>query len=99
MTYGTAAAGVEHLVITLSGGGTIRVRAIAAGEQKFFAFALAPGQHAVRWLAYDAARHGVGSGRVHVQSPAWGSRGPVPRSARDPGRRPGRRGGLTRHNG
>ncbi len=67
VTYGTAAADVQHLVITLSGGGTIRVRAIAAGEQKFFAFALAPGQHAVRWRAYDAARHGVGSGRIHVQ--------------------------------
>ncbi|HEY8043587.1 MAG TPA: hypothetical protein VIF35_04940 [Streptosporangiaceae bacterium] len=65
VTFGTAAADVEHLVIILSGGGTIRVRAIAAGEQKFFAFSLAPGQHAVRWLAYDAARRGVGSGRFH----------------------------------
>ena len=67
VTYGTAAADVEHVVITLRGGGTIRVRAIAAGEQKFFAFALAPGQHAARWLAYDAARHGTGSGRITGQ--------------------------------
>lgn len=67
VSFGTAAADVEHLVITLSGGGTIRVRAIAAGEQKFFAFGVPQGQHAVRWLAYDAARRGVGSGRFHGQ--------------------------------
>ena len=89
VTYGTAAADVEHLVITLSGGGTIRVRAIAAGEQKFFAFALAPGQHAVRWLAYDAARHGVGSGRFHGQSPAREAGAPDREVRRTRGPRPG----------
>jgi hypothetical protein len=62
VVYGTASADVQHLVITLAGGGSLRVRASAAGDQKFFAFALGHGQHAVRWHAYDAARHLVGSG-------------------------------------
>ncbi len=56
-------ADVEHTLITLAGGGTIRVRAILVGDQKFFAFAHGQGQHAVRWQAYDASRREVGSGR------------------------------------
>jgi hypothetical protein len=36
---------------------------IRAGVQKFFAFVLPQGQHAVRWEACDAARHETGSGR------------------------------------
>ena len=51
--YGSAAADVQHVVITVTGGRTIRVRTITAGEQKFFAFPLSRGQHAVRWRAYD----------------------------------------------
>lgn len=63
---GAAAASVDHVVIPLAGGGNIRVPAVRVGEQKFFVFALSRGQHAVRWLAYDAARHEVGSGPVRV---------------------------------
>jgi hypothetical protein len=60
-------ASVAHLVVTLADGSTIRVPAIRvpairAGGQKFFAFALAPGQRAVRWPAYDAARQVVAPG-------------------------------------
>jgi hypothetical protein len=62
MVYGPAAASVTHVVVTLAGGSTIRVPAIRAGSQKFFAFALAPGQRAVHWRAYDAARQLVSSG-------------------------------------
>jgi hypothetical protein len=63
LVYGSASADVEHVVIVLAGGGTIRVRAVLVGDQKFFAFAHGPGQHAVRWQAYDASRREVGSGR------------------------------------
>jgi len=62
LVYGFASADVEHVVITLAGGGTIRVRAILVGEQKFFAFAQGRAQHAAGWITYDAARHEVGSG-------------------------------------
>ena len=34
------------------------------GIQKFFAFALGPGVHAVRWLAYDGARQEIAWGRI-----------------------------------
>lgn len=57
---------VDHVVITLAGGGNIRVPAVRVGEQTFFVFALSRGQRAVRWLAYDAARHQVGSGPVRM---------------------------------
>jgi hypothetical protein len=59
---GPAAAAVTHVVVTLAGGGTIRVPAVRAGSQKFFGFALAPGQRAIRWGAYNAARQLVASG-------------------------------------
>jgi len=64
VVYGSAAAAVTHVVVTLAGksAGTIRVPAVRAGRQKFFGFALAPGQHAIRWRAYDAARRLVASG-------------------------------------
>ena len=59
---GSAAASVSHVVVRLADGGSIRVPAIRVGSQKFFGFALAPGQRAVRWQAYDAARRLVASG-------------------------------------
>jgi hypothetical protein len=62
LVFGSAGAAVEHLVITLAGGRTIRVPATRVGDQKFFAFAHGRGQHAVRWQAYDAGRHLTGSG-------------------------------------
>jgi hypothetical protein len=62
VVYGPAAAPVTHVVVTLAGGGTIRVPAVRVGSQKFFGFALAPGQRAIRWGAYNAARQLVASG-------------------------------------
>ena len=64
VVYGSAAADVEHVVITLAGGGNIRVPAIQVGTQKFFAFAHGNGQHPVRWQSYNAARHQTGSGHI-----------------------------------
>lgn len=68
--YGSTTADVQHVVITLASGQTIRVQTITAGKQKFFAFPLNRGQHAARWQAYNGARHEVGSGRLHgLQAP------------------------------
>jgi hypothetical protein len=64
VVYGSAAADVEHVVITLAGGGSIRVPAIQVGTQKFFAFAHGNGRHPVRWQSYNAARHETGSGHI-----------------------------------
>ena len=66
LMVGTAAADVDHVVITLAGEGNVRVHAVRVGERKFFVFGLSRGQHAVRWQAYDAARHEVASGPVRV---------------------------------
>jgi hypothetical protein len=62
VVYGSAAATVTHVVVTLAGGGTIRVPAVRVGGQKFFGFGLAAGQRATGWRAYDAARRLVASG-------------------------------------
>jgi len=59
---GSAAAAVTHVVVTLAGGGTIRVPAVPVGGQKFFGFGLAAGQRATGWRAYDPARRLVASG-------------------------------------
>ncbi|HUY50246.1 MAG TPA: hypothetical protein VMV92_31825 [Streptosporangiaceae bacterium] len=64
VVYGSAGASVVHVVVTLSDRTSIRVRAGRAGDQKFFAFALGKGQRAVRWRAYDSARHVVASGHI-----------------------------------
>ena len=64
VVYGSAAADVKHVVITLAGGGTIRVPAILVGTQKFFAFAHGNGQHPIRWQSYNAGRHQTGSGHI-----------------------------------
>lgn len=64
VVYGSAAADVKHLVITLAGGGSIRVPAIQVGTQKFFAFAHGNGQHPIRWQSYNAIRHETGSGHI-----------------------------------
>jgi hypothetical protein len=62
---GAAAPKVEHVVIVLSGGTRVRVRAVQAGIQKYFAFAVASTRmRLVRWMAYDRSRHGVAAGRV-----------------------------------
>jgi hypothetical protein len=67
VVYGTAAADVQHVVITLASGQTLRVRAVQVGQQKFFGYALRRGQRSVRWQSYNAARHETGSGRVTGQ--------------------------------
>lgn len=64
VVYGTAAADVQHVIITLASGQTLRVQAIRVGEQKFFAYALLRGQHSVRWQSYNALRHKPGSGHI-----------------------------------
>jgi hypothetical protein len=64
VVYGTAAADVQHVIITLASGQTLRVQAIRVGDQKFFVYALLRGQHSVRWQSYNAARHGTGSGHI-----------------------------------
>ena len=64
VVYGTASAAVDHVVISLAEGRRIRVRAVAAGEQKFFGFALGQGQRASRWQAYDQARGEVAASWV-----------------------------------
>lgn len=66
VVYGSAAADVRHVVITLRGGGSSRVLTTLVGDQKFFAFAYGRGQHPIRWQAYDAARHEVASGHVNA---------------------------------
>ena len=67
VVYGTAAADVEHVIITLASGQTLRVQAIRVGDQKFFAYTLLRGQRSVRWQSFNAARHGTGSGRITGQ--------------------------------
>ena len=64
VVYGTAAADVEHVIITLASGQTLRVQAIRVGDQKFFAYALPRGQHPVRWQSYNTDRHRTGTGRI-----------------------------------
>ena len=64
VVYGTAAADVQHVIITLASGQTLRVQAIRVGDQKFFVYALLRGQHSVRWQSYNALRHETGSGHI-----------------------------------
>ena len=64
VVYGSASADVTRVVITLAGGGVIRVPAVGADHQKFFAFALGRGQHPVSWQAYDAAGLQAGSATI-----------------------------------
>jgi hypothetical protein len=64
VVYGSAAADVKRVVITLAGGRSIRVPAIQVGTQKFFAFAHGNGQHPVRWQSYNTGRHQTGSGHI-----------------------------------
>jgi hypothetical protein len=63
VAFGAASASVDYVVITVHGGKTFRARAVAAGNQKFFAIALGMNVNAFRWTAYDAAGHVVASGR------------------------------------
>jgi hypothetical protein len=53
--FGTAANVVSYLRVTLTHGAPLRVRPVAVGQQKFFAFLLGSGQSVRHWTAYDAA--------------------------------------------
>lgn len=53
--FGTAANVVSYLRVTRTHGAPLRVRPLAVGQQKFFAFFLGSGQSVKHWTAYDAA--------------------------------------------
>jgi hypothetical protein len=67
VVYGTAAPDVQHVIITLASGQTLRVRAVRVGNQKFFAYAVPRGRHAVRSRSYNTVRHETGSDRITGQ--------------------------------
>jgi len=56
-TTGTATAAVDHIRVALSGGLSIRVRAVQCDGPKFFAFAVPKGHRVVRIDYYSASRH------------------------------------------
>jgi hypothetical protein len=63
VVWGFAAPDVAHVVVVLSDGSKARARAVAAGNQKYFALAVVgKGLRVVRWTAYDSSRHVVASG-------------------------------------
>jgi len=59
---GSAAPSVSRVIVTLKGGGSLRVPAVAVGNEKLWAFALAKGQAVKSWTAYDGAGRKVASG-------------------------------------
>jgi hypothetical protein len=67
VVYGTAAADVRHVIITLASGQTLRVQTVQVGEQRFFSYALRRGQRSVHWRSYNTVRHVTGSGRITGQ--------------------------------
>lgn len=62
VVIGSAAAPVAHVVVRLSDGSAVRAGVISVGGQKYFAFATHGSARPVRWLAYNAARQGIGRG-------------------------------------
>jgi hypothetical protein len=68
---GAAAPSVSRVIVTLKGGGSLRVPAVAVGNEKLWAFALAKGQAVSHWTAYNGAgaRVASGSGVASVTSP------------------------------
>lgn len=62
LLYGSAAPAVSYLVATLTDGHTMRVPAVAVGDEKVFVLALGEGQTLKRWTAYDAAARPAASG-------------------------------------
>jgi hypothetical protein len=63
--WGSAAASVSHVVVTLKDGSTLRVAVTAVGQQKFWAFSLAQQAEAgARWTAYNAVGKPVASGSL-----------------------------------
>ncbi len=62
--YGSAAASVSYLIVRLTDGHSFRVRVVAVGSEKLFAFALGTGQTVRLWTAYDAAGKPLTSGTL-----------------------------------
>jgi hypothetical protein len=59
---GSAAPSVSRVIVTLKGGGSLRVPAVTVGNEKLWAFALAKGQAVRNWTAYNGAGAKVASG-------------------------------------
>jgi hypothetical protein len=64
LIVGQAAPAVSYLVVTLTDGRTIHVRADVLGNEKVFASELANGQTAKRWTAYNATGKPLTSGSL-----------------------------------
>ena len=63
--WGSAAASVSRVVVTLKDGSILRVAVTAVGQQKFWAFSLSQQAEAgSRWTAYNAAGQPVASGSL-----------------------------------
>lgn len=67
--FGTAADVVSYLRVTRTHGAPLRVRPVAVGGQKFFAFLLGIGQSIKHWTAYDAAGAVCASGGAPAPRP------------------------------
>jgi len=68
---GTASPAVAYVVGTLTGGGTVRARAVDAAGPRFWAWVVPPGQRLRRVVFYSASGH-----QVAVQSAAGYNTGP-----------------------
>lgn len=64
LVYGTVPADAARIVVTLSDGTSARVRAVRAGNQKYFAFTHGTNVRAVRWATYSRSGHVIATGRV-----------------------------------
>ena len=51
-------------MIALSTGKTLSARPVAAGNQKYFAFAVGNGVRALRWTAYDNSLRVIATDRM-----------------------------------
>jgi hypothetical protein len=63
---GRASPEVAFLEITTKDGRTTRVPAVAAGAERYFAYADGPGHRVVRWAAYSAIGHRLAAGSGEV---------------------------------
>ncbi len=64
LVSGSAAANVTQVKVTLTNGGTVRVPAVAVGDEKLWALGLAKGQRVSSLAAYDASGKHVWSGTL-----------------------------------
>ena len=91
LMVGAAAADVDHVVITLAGGGNIRVPAVRVGELKFFVLRAEPGaaRGPLAGLRRRPARGRLRPGQGVAGSPGRRRRGRDPRPVGPPRRRGG----------